>query len=80
MLAMSEIVPRLPELRLGNPNAAYTETIPSALGTPISQLIGPCYLHGIMNGELYMKKRYERMLEWETDRAGTILKPTICLV
>ncbi|KAF2023051.1 hypothetical protein EK21DRAFT_46965, partial [Setomelanomma holmii] len=38
---------------LGGPGTAFhTRVVPSMVRTPISQLRGPCYLHGIMDGEL----------------------------
>jgi hypothetical protein len=80
---MSEIVPipyDLVEPELGTTNANHTEVVASETGTPVSQLLGPCYIQGIMNGELYLEKRYETMFEWETDDKRTIPKPTICLI
>ncbi|KAH8732095.1 heterokaryon incompatibility protein-domain-containing protein [Phaeosphaeriaceae sp. PMI808] len=58
----------------------HTRVVESETGTAISHLLGPCYVQGIMGGELYGEERYKEELEWETDRLGTVPKPTICLV
>ncbi|KAH7398652.1 heterokaryon incompatibility protein-domain-containing protein [Phaeosphaeria sp. MPI-PUGE-AT-0046c] len=79
-----EIVPRTYEsikakIDAGQP-CKHTDCVDTEMKRPISQLLGPCYLQGIMNGELWQEERYEKLLEWETDRAGTIPRPTICLI
>lgn len=62
---------------------AHTQIVPSTRGTPMSELMGPCHLHGFMNGEMYggmSSNGHDARFEWETDELGTIPKPTICLV
>ncbi|KAF2826634.1 HET-domain-containing protein [Ophiobolus disseminans] len=46
----------------------------------MSELLGPCYLHGVMDGELYELDRWKTELEWETCGGLSIPAPTICLV
>lgn len=79
-MTTSEIVPRSYESIKDGKDAKHTEFVNTDTNKPVSQLLGPCYLQGIMNGELWQEERYERLLEWETDRAGTIPRPTICLI
>lgn len=80
----SEIVPRTYEsVKEGldeGKSAKHTDVVNTDTYRPVSQLLGPCYLQGIMNGELWQEERYKKLLEWETDRAGTIPRPTICLI
>jgi hypothetical protein len=65
---------------MGALNGLHCQVVPSETGTNVSVLIGPCYIQGIMHGELFSKNDYKDMLEWEKDRLGSIPKPTICLV
>jgi hypothetical protein len=53
--------------------------VPDEIGRNLSQLLGPCYLQGIMRAEL-LEERYKTDFEWETDWLGTIPKPTLCLI
>ena len=50
------------------------------IGSNLSQLLGPCYLQGIMMEELWKDKRYKGDFKWETDKYGTIPKPILCLI
>jgi hypothetical protein len=54
--------------------------VPDEIGRNLSQLLGPCYLQGIMRAELLVEERYKTDFEWETDWLGTIPKPTLCLI
>lgn len=84
LITTGEIVPRTYESIKENMAAGkavkHTALVSTDTDKPVSQLLGPCYLQGIMNGELWQEERYEKLLEWETDRAGTIPRPTICLI
>jgi hypothetical protein len=46
----------------------------------LSQVLGPCYVQGIMKGELSKDEEYSKQLEWEKDQYGMSPKPTLCLV
>jgi len=46
----------------------------------LSQVLGPCYVQGIMKGELTKDERYSKQFEWEKDQYGMSPKPTLCLV
>lgn len=61
-------------------NARHARMISSESGTVMSELRGPCYLQGVMDGELFEQERYKKELEWEDNYPGVIPKPTICLV
>ncbi len=50
------------------------------VGRALSQLLGPCYLQGIMRNELYEEEMYKEDFEWEKDGMGTLPKPTLCLI
>ena len=61
-------------------DGANCRLVPDEIGRNLSQLLGPCYLQGIMRAELLEEERYQTDFEWETDRLGTIPKPTLCLI
>lgn len=65
---------------MGALNGLHCRVVPNETGTNVCVLIGPCYIQGIMHGELFSKNDYKDMLEWGKDRLGSIPKPTICLV
>jgi len=46
----------------------------------LSQVLGPCYVQGIMKGELTKDEEYSKQFEWEKDQYGMSPKPTLCLV
>ncbi|KAF1842115.1 uncharacterized protein K460DRAFT_409538 [Cucurbitaria berberidis CBS 394.84] len=46
----------------------------------LSQLLGPCYLQGIMRTELMNEERYRKEFEWEINQLGMIPKPTLHLI
>jgi hypothetical protein len=50
------------------------------VGRALSQLLGPCYLQGIMRNELYEEEMYKEDFEWEKDWMGTLPKPTLCII
>jgi hypothetical protein len=54
--------------------------VPDENGRIVSQLLGPCYLQGIMNAELWGEERHKTHFGWETDALGTIPKPTLYLI
>lgn len=54
--------------------------VPDESGKILSRLLGPCYVQGIMRQELFKEERYKARFEWETDKLGTIPKPTLCLI
>ncbi|KAH6690804.1 hypothetical protein BKA61DRAFT_625621, partial [Leptodontidium sp. MPI-SDFR-AT-0119] len=45
----------------------------------LSQILGPCYVRGIMKGELAKDERYIKQVEWEKDQYGMSPKPILCL-
>ena len=61
-------------------NEAHGRVVSGDIGRPMSQLLGPCYLQGIMKAELLRKKGLGKKLEWETDKLGMIPKPTLYLI
>ena len=46
----------------------------------LSQVLGPCYVQGIMKGKLSQDEEYSKQFEWEKDQYGMSPKPTLCLV
>jgi hypothetical protein len=46
----------------------------------LSEVLGPCYVQGIMKGELTKDEGYSKQFEWEKDQYGMSPKPTLCLV
>lgn len=54
--------------------------VPDQIGRDLSQLLGPCYLQGIMKAELWEQERYKADFEWDIDGLGMIPKPTLCLI
>jgi hypothetical protein len=46
----------------------------------LSQVLGPCYVQGIMKRELTKNEEYSKQFEWEKDQFGMSPKPTLCLV
>ena len=66
--------------RLESTDANHVRTVPSESGTRMSELRGPCYLQGVMDGELFQQERYKTELEWEGNYPFVFPKPTICLV
>ena len=61
-------------------DGANGRMVSDEIGRNLSQLLGPCYLQGIMRAELLEEERYKTDFEWETDRLGTIPKPTLWLI
>ena len=61
-------------------DGANARLLPDGIGRNLSQLLGPCYLQGIMRAELWKEERYKTDFEWETDWLGTIPRPTLCLI
>jgi len=57
----------------------HGHAVPDDTGRILSQLLGPCYLQGIMRQELLEEERHKDF-EWEKDSQGTIPKPTLCLI
>jgi hypothetical protein len=53
--------------------------VPDNAARILSQLLGPCYLQGIMRQELLEEEKYKDF-KWEKDSMGTIPKPTLCLI
>jgi hypothetical protein len=69
-------------LAFGEPVAdgANGRLVLDEIGRNLYQLLGPCYLQRIMRAEILEEERYMTDFEWETDRLGTIPKPTLCLI
>ncbi|KAH3950467.1 hypothetical protein HBI56_233550 [Parastagonospora nodorum] len=81
MKAMAELVPLpfdSPRRDLGK----HTEVVRTTTGTPVSQLLGTCYLQSVMSGEMDEEDtaRWKGIVDWEEDRAGRIPKQTIYIV
>jgi hypothetical protein len=49
-------------------------------GSRLSQLLGPCYLQGIMSYELAVVARYRKEWEWEACGMQWVSKPTNYLI
>jgi len=60
-------------------DGANGRLVPDEIGRNLSQLLGPCYLQGIMRAKL-LEERYKTDFEWETDMLGTTPKPTLFLI
>ena len=54
--------------------------VPDKIERVLSQLLGPCYLQGIMKAELFEDEMYKTDFEWDTDKLGTVPKPTLWLI
>jgi hypothetical protein len=80
LMAFSELAVGEYPQPFGATTEKHAEVVESRVGMPFSHLLGPCYLHGVMNGELFKGGRHSEVLEWETDKLGTIPKSTICLI
>ncbi|CAO2648034.1 Nn.00g089560.m01.CDS01 [Neocucurbitaria sp. VM-36] len=64
-------------------NAAQCSLVLGGTGRNLSQLLGPCYLQGIMKAELIDEERYKREFEWEPVKKAFIPrvpKPNLYLI
>ena len=62
------------------PDGGRGNSVSDGVWRTLSQLLGPCYLQGIMNTELWEEEIYKKDFEWEKDEWGTVPKPTLCLI
>jgi len=62
------------------PDGGKGKSVPDGVWRTLSQLLGPCYLQGIMNAELWGEGKDKMDFEWEKNEWGTVPKPTLCLI